>query len=326
MEYRNLGNSGLKVSAVGLGCNNFGFRLNEQESVNIIHHALDQGINYLDTANWYSQRGLSEQYIGKATQERRSDVIIATKFGMDMGGINNQGNSRNHILNAVEGSLKRLNTDYIDLYQIHRPDPATPIEETLMALDMLVRSGKVRYIGCSNFAAWQLADARWIAQVKNLVPLITIQSEYNLLNRTLEKEIVPCCLAHQVGVIPWGPLAGGLLSGKYERAAAAPSGSRVGMMALYQGNFNQANFDKLDALKVFAQERNRKLSDIAIAWLLAHPHVSSVIAGATRTEQITDNIAGVNYKITQEEMTILNQITADKTGEIAFGDKAQPKK
>jgi len=190
----------------------------------------------------------------------------------------------------------------------------------------LVRSGKVRYIGCSNFPAWQLADLRWMAQVKNLVPVITIQSQYNLLNRTLEKEIVPCCLAHQVGVIPWGPLAGGLLSGKYERAATAPVGSRVGMMALYQGNFNQANFDKLDALKAFARERNSKLSDIAIAWLLAHPYVSSVIAGVSGIDQLTDNIAGVNYKITPEDMIILNQITADNTGEIAFGDKTQPKK
>jgi aryl-alcohol dehydrogenase-like predicted oxidoreductase len=322
-----LGNSGLKVSAIGLGGNNFGFRINEQDSVSIIHHALSLGINYIDTADWYSNRGLSEQFIGKAIKGKRSQVIIATKFGFPMGeSPNDAGNSRYHILNAIDASLKRLDTDYIDLYQVHRPDPGTPIEETLWTLDKLVRDGKVRYIGCSNFPAWLLNEALWVSRTNSWAPIITIQSEYNLLDRQIEAEVIPCCNKHNIGIIPWGPLAGGLLSGKYVRSESAPTDSRVGMMSLYRSAFNLTNFDKLDKLKLLAEKCQQPLPGLAIGWLLAQPFISTVIAGATRIEQVTANVEAARCKLTPGEINAINQIVGEGKTDIAFGDKGQSKK
>jgi len=215
MEYRKLGNSGLKVSELGLGANNFGWWIDEKRSKEVIYHAIDRGINFIDTADMYD-RGTSEEIIGKALKGKRHNIIIATKFSSKMGdGPNDHGGSRYYIMKAIEASLRRLQTDYIDLYQMHNPDPETPIEETLRALNDLIQEGKVRYIGCSNFSAWQLTDALWTSRINNLNPFITIQTKYNLFERQIEQEIVPCCQAHGIGIIPWGPLAGGFLTGKY---------------------------------------------------------------------------------------------------------------
>ncbi len=224
MKYRNLGNSGLRVSEIGLGTNTFGQAADELASLAIVNRAIEIGINYIDTADMYAQ-GRSEELVGKAVKSRRSQVIIASKFRRTMGdGPNDQGASRYYIMKAVEASLRRLQTDYIDLYQMHDPDPATPIEETMRALDDLVRSGKVRYIGCSNFGAWQLCEALWTSKSNNLHSFVTVQTRYNLLDRAIEAELVPCCRAYHIGVIPWGPLAGGFLTGKYRRGRSATPG------------------------------------------------------------------------------------------------------
>lgn len=321
MELRYLGSSNLKVSVIGLGANNFGFRVDESTSIAIIRHALDLGINFIDTADFYGRRGLSEQYIGKAIKGRRPQVIIATKFGMSMGDSpDDQGSSRRHILKAIDASLRRLDTDYVDLYQIHRPDPEVLIEETLQTLDGLVRSGKVRYIGCANFAAWQICDALWTARVKQYPSLISTQNEYNLLDRAIEQEIVPFCEANQVGVIPWGPLAGGLLSGKYVRAEAPPQDSRLGEMGLYMPTFNQASFDKIDRLTAFARERGHILPELAVAWLIAHPWLSTAIVGATRPEQVSANVKASVWQLTAAEVREIDAIVGGGAKRIRFGD------
>ncbi|MDD5082042.1 MAG: aldo/keto reductase, partial [Dehalococcoidales bacterium] len=217
MEYRRLGKSGLKVSEIGLGCNNFGSRADELTSIGVINHAIESGINLIDTAESYS-KGRSEEIVGKAVKGKRTQVVIATKFGYPNSvGPAEQGGSRSYIMKAVEGSLRRLNTDYIDLYYLHHNDPATPIEETLRTLNDLVHQGKVRYIACSNFAAWQLSEAAWTSRMHNLSSFIAVQERYHMLDRNIEREQVPCCLANDIGVIPWGPLASGFLTGKYQR-------------------------------------------------------------------------------------------------------------
>ena len=227
MEYRKLGNSGLKVSEIGLGCNNFGDKADEKTSINIINHALEIGINFLDTADMYAQ-GRSEEIIGKAVKGQRSKIIIATKFGHPITVSSDQlGGSRSYIMKAVEANLRRLNTDYIDLYYIHHADSQTPIQETLRALDNLVQTGKVRYIGCSNFAAWQLCEALWTSKLHNLESFIVVQPRYNLLDRRIEQELVPCCKAYGIGIIPWGPLAAGFLTGKYRRGMKISTGMRL---------------------------------------------------------------------------------------------------
>ena len=228
MEYRNLGKSGLKVSEIGLGSLEFGGRLNEQESISVINQALELGINFIDTADVYNN-GRSEEFVGKAVKGRRSKVIIATKFGISTGEYpNDYGGSRAHIIAAIESSLKRLATEYVDLYYIHWPDPTTPIEETLRTLDALVSAGKVRYTACSNFAAWQLCEALWTSRANNLEAFMGVQTRYNLLDRSIESELVPCCQRYGVGVIPWGPLAEGFLTGKYQRGKPLPAGTRLG--------------------------------------------------------------------------------------------------
>ena len=314
MEYRNLGSSGLKVSALGLGGNNFGWYADEQGSAMVINHALELGINFIDTADMYD-RGRSEEYIGRTLKGRRTQVIIATKFAAEMGeGQNDRGGSRWYIMRAVEDSLKRLNTDYIDLYQIHFPDPTTPIEETLRALDDLVKAGKVRYIGCSNFVGWQLSEALWTSRVNNLNPFVTVQTKYNLFERQIEQELVPCCKAHGVGIIPWGPLAGGFLTGKYRRgeqprAPAAPDRRpNKPFSQSYKTVITEANWERLKNLDDFATTRCHKVGELAIAWLLSHLWLSTVIAGATRPEQLDTNVAGANWKLTDEEIAQVSQI------------------
>jgi len=310
MEYRRLGNSGLKVSEIGLGGNNFGWWADEQTSITVINHAIDMGVNFIDTADVYD-RGHSEEYIGKALKGKRSQVIIATKFANPMGeGANESGGSRYYIMKAVDASLKRLQTDYIDLYQIHLPDSATPIEETLGALDDLVRSGKVRYIGCSNFAAWQLCEALWTSKVNNLHSFVTAQPMYNLLARQIERELVPCCQAYDIGVIPYSPLASGFLTGKYRQGEEPPADGRLsGPNPAFQRIFTEANWSKLAKLEAFAKEHNHTMGELAIAWLLSKPWISSVIAGARKTEQVSANVTAGEWKLTAEEVTEVESIS-----------------
>jgi aryl-alcohol dehydrogenase-like predicted oxidoreductase len=313
MEYRNLGRSGLKVSALGLGGNTFGWYIDEPSSEAVINHALELGINFIDTADMYDT-GRSEEYIGKTLKGRRTQIVIATKFAGAMGeGVNEVGGSRWYIMRAVEASLKRLNTDYIDLYQMHEPDPTTPIEETLRALDDLVKAGKVRYVGCSNFAAWQLSEALWTSHINNLNSFVTVQTKYNLFERQIEEELVPCCKTHGVGVIPWGPLAGGFLTGKYRRGEQLPTvppGKRPtkAFNRLYGPVVTDTNWERLDKLNAFAKARGHKVGELAIAWLLSHPWLSAVIAGATRPEQLDANISGASWKLSSEELAQIEQI------------------
>ena len=303
MEYRSLGCSGLKVSEISLGGNNFGWYADEPTSISVIHYSLDLGINYIDTADMYD-RGTSETFIGKALKGRRSRVILATKFGHPMGdGPNEKGGSRHYMIQAIENSLRRLDTDYIDLYQIHIPDPTTPIEETLRAFEDLIRSGKVRYIGCSNFAAWQLCEALWTAKVCNLSSFVTVQSRYNILEREIEKELVPCCQAYNIGIIPWGPLAGGFLTGKYDRGMKPEFyGTQPKPPPIYNPIFLDNHWDQLVKLERFASECGHKLADLAIAWLLAKPYVRTVIAGVRTKEQVSANVVATEWKLTVEEL------------------------
>lgn len=309
MEYRRLGKSGLKVSEIGLGGNNFGNWATEQTSINVINRALEMGINFIDTAEFYGQ-GRSEEVLGKAVKGKRSEVIIATKFGHPKSvGPDQQGGSRHYIMKAVDASLRRLNTDYIDLYYIHHPDPQTPIEETLRAMDDLVRVGKVCYIGCSNFAAWQLGEALWTSKLNSLESFIAVQSKYNLLDRSIERELVPCCQTYGIGVVPWGPLASGFLTGKYRRGQEIPTGVRLANPpSIYRDILTDANFDKLAKLEAFARERGHSVGELAIAWLLSYPWLGSVIAGAMNTEQLSANVAAAAWELTAKDTAELDKI------------------
>ena len=316
MEYRNLGSSDLKVSEVGLGSDTFGRDIDEQATATIINHALDLGINYIDTADVYGWGGRSEEFVGKAVKGKRSRFIIATKFGVGVDKNSPQGSpreglgSRDYIMKAVDASLKRLDTDYIDLYQLHQPDATTPIEETLRALDDLVRAGKVRYIGCSNFTAWELCEALWISKVAGLSSFVSVEPRYNLIDRNIEGELIPCCQAYGIGVIPWYPLAAGFLTGKYRRGEGIPDGTRFSTNPkMYGRMLNEANFDQLDKLEAFASECGHSVAELAIAWLISHPWVSTVIAGVTKTEQVSANVAAANWKLTADEMRQLDEAT-----------------
>ena len=307
MQYRVLGKSGLKVSELGLGANNFGWWADEQASIAVINHALDLGINYIDTADMYD-RGRSEEFVGKALKGKRGRVVIATKFAQPMGdGPNDKGGSRYYIMKAVEASLRRLQTDYIDVYQMHVPDRETPIEETLRALNDLVQSGKVRYIGCSNFAAWQLCEALWTSKSNHLHAFLTVQVRYNILERSIEAELVPCCREYGIGVIPWGPLAGGFLTGKYQQGKKAPTDARLANpVAIYSHIFTDENWKRLTALTNFAAERGHTIAELAIAWLLTKPWISSVIAGARTVEQLSANLPAMQWKLTDDEIAEVN--------------------
>ena len=309
MQYRQLGSTGLRVSTVGLGTNNFGFRMDEESSLRVAKFAVDQGINFFDTANSYG-RGLSEERIGKALVGIRKDVIIATKVGNPMGdGPNDKGASRHHIMQQVEDSLRLLQTDYIDLYQIHRPDANTPIEETLRALDDLVRQGKVRYIGGSNYNGWQTAEAVLTSNALGLAQFVTMQPEYNMLNRSIETELLPFCDKYNIGILPFLPLASGFLTGKYLQGQEAPEGTRLaGNERAQQNTLTDKNFRILSGLSKFAEDSGHPMVELAIAWLLARPAVSSVIAGATKEEQITANVKASDWDLTEAEMEELDTL------------------
>jgi aryl-alcohol dehydrogenase-like predicted oxidoreductase len=304
MEFKNLGRSGLQVSVVGLGCNNFGMRCDLEQSQAVVHKALDEGINLFDTADVYGGAGKSEEFLGKILKGRRHEVVLATKFAMKMGeGPMKSGGSRKYIMSAVEDSLRRLDTDYIDLYQMHRPDPTVPIEETLRALDDLVTAGKVRYIGHSNYAGWQAAEAHFVAQRGNYTPFISAQNEYSLLERRIENELVPACNAYGVSVLPFFPLASGFLTGKYRQGQDLPAGTRLANMGPMASRvLTDKNFEALDKLEAFAEARGKKMVDLAIGWLASLTHVGSVIAGATKPEQVEQNVAAGNWKLSAEEL------------------------
>src|SRR5204862_941014 len=269
MEYRQLGRGGLRVSAIGVGGNTFGNGADEAQTGRIINHALDIGVNFIDTADVYS-RGVSETYVGKAVGGRRREALIATKVRGRMGDApNDEGLSRKHIVDGVEDSLRRLNTDYIDLYQVHQVDARTPIYETLSALDDLVHQGKVRYVGCSNFAAWQICEALWAADRKNLTPFVSVQPRYNLFDRAIERELVPFCRQYGIGIIPYSPLAGGILTGKYKEGEAPPPDTRAGRSQRMQSQLNSETLGKVSALRKWSEERDHAVGELALAWLLS---------------------------------------------------------
>ena len=314
MQYRRLGDCGLQVSAIGLGTNNFGdnsrwpFHMGPDEVATLIDASLDVGINTFDTANAYGE-GRSEEYIGRALKGRREDAVIATKVHGRMGeGPNREGLSRKAIMREVEQSLRRLQTDYIDLYQLHQVDHATPMEETMRALDDLVRDGKVRYVGCSNFEAWRLCEAVWTSRTVGLAPMVSVQPPYSMLNREVERELLPVCDRYGVGVLPYFPLEHGLLTGKYRRGQPPPSGSRL---AVHGAPLQAADFDLIEGLAGFAESRGHTLLELAFAWLLSRPSVSSVIAGATGPEQIRANAAAVRWRLSEEELESVGRILGD---------------
>lgn len=302
----------MKVSVVGIGCNNFGRRCDQGTTTEVVSAAIDLGVNFFDTADMYGPQGLSEEFLGHALAGRdRSSVVVATKFANPMGEAEHKrGASRRYIMKAVEDSLKRLNTDYIDLYQQHVPDPSTPIEETLRALDDLISQGKVRYIGNSNFSGWQLADADWTAQSHNLHKFVTAQNLYSLMDRRLEQEVIPACKRFNIGLLPYFPLASGLLTGKYARGMAAPEGTRLAMWGERgQAALSEENFDKVERLTEFAEALGHTILELAFGWLVTKPYISSVIAGATSAAQVQSNVAAANWQLTEEQMATVNKIS-----------------
>ncbi len=309
MKVRRLGNSGLKVSVVGLGCNNFGMRIDAAQTQAVVDAAIDAGITLFDTADIYGGTK-SEEFLGAALGKRRHDIILATKFGMPVGqDPKKRGGSRRWIMTAVEDSLRRLNTDYIDLYQHHQPDADTPIDETLRALDDLVTQGKVRYLGNSNYSGWQIADADWSSAGRTR--FVSAQNLYSLLERDVEREVLPACEHFGLGFLPFFPLASGLLSGKYRRGAAPPEGTRLAAWGPRgQAALTDANFDRLEALEAWAGERGHTMLELAFAWLLGHEVVSSVIAGATSPEQVRTNAATAEWRLTPEEVAEVTKLAA----------------
>jgi len=311
MRVKSLGHSGLKVSVVGLGCNNFGMRIDQEMTGQVVGKALDEGITLFDTADAYGNKGGSETMLGKALGARRKEIVLATKFGLPMGeGDLMKGASRRYIMNAVEASLKRIGTDYIDLYQVHFPDPETPIEETLRALDDLVTAGKVRYIGCSNFASWQVAESWYIAKELGAKRFVSAQNHYNLLDRKIEAELVPAAKAYGASILPYFPLASGMLTGKYKRGVDLPNDGRLTVWG-ERGKqiLSDENFDMVEKLSAFAEARGHSLLDLAFGWLASQPHVASVIAGATKPEQIEANVAAGKWELTAEEIEEVNRIS-----------------
>lgn len=313
MTYRRLGDSGLVVSVVGIGCNNFGRKLDLDGTRAVVDAALDAGINFFDTADIYGEpQGGSEELLGQALKGRRDDVVVATKFGMDMHGLNGPDHgargARRYIARAVEASLRRLDTDHIDLYQMHEPDPGTPIDETLAALDDLVTAGKVRYLGNSNFAGWQIADADWVASSNGRTRFISAQNHYSLLERSVEAEVIPACERFGLGMLPFFPLANGLLTGKYKRDEAPPVGSRLSGGGRYAERLAAADWDTIEAISEFAAQRGLSMLQVAIGGLAARPAVTSVIAGATTPEQVRANAEAGTWQPTDEDLDALDAI------------------
>lgn len=311
MQLRRLGNSGLKVSVIGLGCNNFGMRIDQAQTRMVVDAALDCGVNFFDTADIYGA-SKSEVFLGEALKGKRDKAVLATKFANPMGeGEYLRGGARRYIVKAVEDSLKRLHTDHIDLYQMHVPDPDTPIEETLRALDDLVCAGKVLYVGNSNFAGWQIADADWISRSNGLERFVSAQNNFSLLERGVEREVLPACERFGLGLLPYFPLASGFLTGKYQRGEPPRQGTRLaawgkrGAAAL-----SDRNFDRLEALEHWAMQRGRRILDLAFAWLLGHGVVSSVIAGATTPEQVEANARCAEWILTPAEVEEVRALLA----------------
>jgi aryl-alcohol dehydrogenase-like predicted oxidoreductase len=314
MRFRRLGNSGLAVSVVGIGCNNFGTKMDAAQTQAVVDTAIDEGITLFDTADTYGNpQGRSEEFLGAALKAngRRDDVVVATKFGSPMNGVNGPDfdarGSRRYIFQAVETSLRRLQTDRIDLYQIHRPDPNTPVEETLSALDDLVRDGKVRYIGSSNFAGWQIADAAWTAQTAHLTAFVSAQNHYSLVDRAVEADVIPACERFGVGMLPYFPLASGLLTGKYQRGAPMPENSRLSAPR-FGGFLTDERWERKEKLEQYAQERSVSLLEVAIGGLAAMRSVASVIAGATTPEQVRANVAAGAWTPSADDVRALRAV------------------
>lgn len=312
MDIRNLGHSGLRVSAVGIGCNNFGARVDVEGTRKVIYKAIDMGITLFDTADVYGERGGSETAMGQVLGDRRKDIVLATKFGMQMDneGVK-KGAARRYIMQAVEDSLRRLKTDYIDLYQQHNYDPLTPIEETLRALDDLIRAGKVRYVGCSNLPAWRVVEGQLTAKAINVHPFISIQDEYSLVVRGLEKDLQPMAKAFNLGILPYFPLASGLLTGKYRKGADAPAGTRFALVPRLRERYvSDRNSAIVEQLQDFAAQRGRTMLELAFSWLVSRTQVTSVIAGATRPEQVEQNAKAIGWKMTADEIAEIDRISA----------------
>jgi aryl-alcohol dehydrogenase-like predicted oxidoreductase len=312
MEYRNLGKSGLQVSLVGLGCNNFGMRIELEQARKVVFKALDLGITLFDTADIYGKRGGSESMLGEILGDRRKDIVLATKFGGQMNDAGTmQGASRRYIMSEVEASLSRLKTEWIDLYQIHFPDPKTPMDETLRALDDLIRAGKVRYIGCSNHPAWKVVDAEWIAKQSGVAAFISCQDEYSLLARGPERELVPALQSFGLGLLPYFPLASGLLTGKYKRNAPAPADTRFGTLKGLADRYGtDANWQIVEKLEKLCEQRGHTMLELAFSWLAARPMVASVIAGATKPEQLEQNVAAMGWALSADDMAEIDRLTA----------------
>ena len=311
MELRRLGMSGLQVSKVGLGCNNFGMKIDREVTRKVVDKAIELGVTLFDTADIYGKSGGSETMLGEILGERRKSIVLATKFGMQMdrAGVLT-GGSRRYVMAAAEDSLKRLQTDWIDLYQLHQPDPLTPIEETLRALDDLVHQGKVRYIGCSNLPAWQVVEAHWTAQHLGLNGFISCQDEYSLLVREPDRDLMPVMKSYGLGLLPFFPLASGLLTGKYKRNATLPAGTRLAMMKPLADRYvNEKNWPIVEGLAAFAVARGHTLLELAMSWLAARPAVASVIAGATSPEQIEQNVKAIGWQLSADEMTEVDKLT-----------------
>jgi aryl-alcohol dehydrogenase-like predicted oxidoreductase len=311
LRQRALGKSGLQASIVGLGCNNFGRSADLAASRKVVHKALDLGITVFDTADIYGNRGDSETYLGEILGDRRKDIVLATKFGMPMDEVETlKGASRHYIMRAVDASLRRLRSDWIDLYQLHCPDALTPIEETLRALDDLIRQGKVRQIGCSNLAAWQIMEAQWTARYLGLNAFVSCQDEYSLLMREPERELIPAMQAYGLGLLPYFPLASGLLTGKYKRNAPMPEGTRLASIEKFAERFLTAeNWRIVERLAAFCADRSRSLLELAFSWLAARPIVSSIIAGATSSAQVEQNVRAVDWTLTPEDMAEIDRLT-----------------
>ena len=311
MQKRKLGATGPEVSLVGLGTNNFGGRIDLAASRLVVDKALDLGVTLIDTADVYGNKGGSEEVLGNVLGARRKNIVLATKFGLPMDDAGKlRGASRRYIMQAIEASLQRLRTDWIDLYQLHLPDGQTPIEETLRALDDLVKTGKVRFIGCSNFVATQLEDARSASARNHIASFICCQEEYSLLERGLEKELIPAIRKYGLGLLPYFPLASGLLSGKYKHGAPLPVGSRFannpprGRVVL-----NERNWQIVEALSTFAAARGHTLLELAMSWLASWPFISSIIAGATKPEQVEQNVAAVDWPLSAVDLAEIDRIT-----------------
>lgn len=311
MDFRNVGRSGLRVSTIGLGCNNFGWTIDAEASRLVVHKALDLGVTLFDTADYYgSPPGNSESVLGDLIAGQREKIVLTTKFGIPLTGADRRpDNSRSFILQAIEGSLRRLKTDWIDIYMIHWPDPTTAMEETLRALEDVIASGKARYIACSNLAPWRIVESKWLAKEMSTHGFIAAQDEYNLLNRAAERELLPAVQAYGMGLIPYYPLASGLLTGKYLQPDAT---GRLQRNFLNLGNklLTDANIAKVGALDAFARDHGRSLLELAMSWTASRPAVASVIAGATGPDQLEQNIRAAKWSFTQEELADIDRLSA----------------